>query len=194
MVRRQREQTLIALLPSNLTLRMLGFHILLVLRWEWETFWPNTTPLPHRQHFAIFLTSFTSLCRPMSIVRHTKYFTTSVIIPYLFPNCKSFLKFFSIFFLFVKKPQMPSSFWRKISIGCVFSMEFLHSMTIERMSFFRVALAESRDCSRLILQSSFNSLRNASNGGRPSFIGVITKEYTWLSSLCRWTGSGNPFP
>ena len=34
MVRRQREQTLMDLLPSNLILRMLGFQVLLVLRWE----------------------------------------------------------------------------------------------------------------------------------------------------------------
>lgn len=38
MVRRQREQTLIDLLPSSLILRILGFQLLLVFRCECETF------------------------------------------------------------------------------------------------------------------------------------------------------------
>lgn len=44
-----------------LTLRMLGFQHLLVLRWEWETFSPNTTPLPQTLHFAIFDTSLNTV-------------------------------------------------------------------------------------------------------------------------------------
>jgi transcriptional regulator with XRE-family HTH domain len=59
-VRRQREQTeMVLLLPPTeiFTLRMLGFQHLFVLRWEWETFSPNTTPLPQILHFAILDTS-----------------------------------------------------------------------------------------------------------------------------------------
>jgi hypothetical protein len=59
-VRRQREQTAMDLVlpPTEIfTLRMLGFQHLFVLRWEWETFSPNTTPLPQILHFAILDTS-----------------------------------------------------------------------------------------------------------------------------------------
>jgi hypothetical protein len=59
-VRRQREQTeTVFVLPPTeiLTLRILGFQHLLVLRCEWETFSPNTTPLPQILHFAILDTS-----------------------------------------------------------------------------------------------------------------------------------------
>ena len=54
--RRQREQTATVVgVPSTIafTLRILGFQERLVLRWEWETFWPNTTPFPQTLHFAI---------------------------------------------------------------------------------------------------------------------------------------------
>ena len=54
--RRQREQTATVLgVPSTIafTLRMLGFHVLLVLRCEWDTDCPNTTPFPQMLHFAI---------------------------------------------------------------------------------------------------------------------------------------------
>ena len=60
MVRRQREHTgsdLVLPLIVTFTLRILGFQHLLVLRWEWETFSPNTTPLLQILHFAIFDTS-----------------------------------------------------------------------------------------------------------------------------------------
>ena len=35
------------------TLRMLGFQVLFVLRFEWETACPKTTPFPQTLHFAI---------------------------------------------------------------------------------------------------------------------------------------------
>jgi hypothetical protein len=46
--------------PSTIafTRLTLGFHILLLRLWEWETLIPNVTPLPQISHFAIFCTSF----------------------------------------------------------------------------------------------------------------------------------------
>ena len=58
--RRQREHTWRVLwvpLTSALTVLMLGFHCLFVLRLEWETLSPNVTPFPQISHFAIFCTS-----------------------------------------------------------------------------------------------------------------------------------------
>ena len=101
MVRRQREQTLIALLPSSLTLRMLGFQVLLVLRWEWETFWPNTTPLPQIQHFAILKYL---LNKPLPTNEHS---TAHKILYnngyYIIPFCKlqELFQFFFNFFIFI---------------------------------------------------------------------------------------------
>ena len=37
---------------------MLGFHVLFVLLWEWETLIPKVTPLPQYSHFAMCRTSF----------------------------------------------------------------------------------------------------------------------------------------
>ena len=54
--RRQREQTytdLFVPLTTALTLRILGFQVLLVLRLEWETLCPKATPLPQTLHLAI---------------------------------------------------------------------------------------------------------------------------------------------
>ena len=56
--RRQREHTATVLwvpFTTALTFLMLGFHVLLVLRLEWETLLPNVTPFPQYIHFAIFL-------------------------------------------------------------------------------------------------------------------------------------------
>lgn len=58
--RRQREQTATVFgVPSTIafTLRMLGFHVRLVFRLEWDTFCPYTTPFPQILHFAILDTS-----------------------------------------------------------------------------------------------------------------------------------------
>jgi len=41
----------------------LGFQVLLLRLWEWETLIPKDTPLPQMSHFAILCTSFL----PMSI-------------------------------------------------------------------------------------------------------------------------------
>lgn len=59
-VRRQRAHMLTVLtvpFSETLTLRILGFQALFVLRCEWETELPNTTPLPQTLHFAISDTS-----------------------------------------------------------------------------------------------------------------------------------------
>lgn len=45
-----------------LTFLMLAFHVLLVLRFEWETLCPNVTPFPHTLHFAMLYTSLADLC------------------------------------------------------------------------------------------------------------------------------------
>ena len=57
---RQREHTYTCLtvpLRFALTLLMLGFQLLLVFLWEWETLQPNVTPFPQTEHFAIYSTS-----------------------------------------------------------------------------------------------------------------------------------------
>lgn len=41
-----------------LTRLTLGFHLRLLLRWEWETLIPNETPFPQMSHLAIVCTSF----------------------------------------------------------------------------------------------------------------------------------------
>ena len=54
--RRHLEQTQTVLgVPSTtaFTLRILGFHVLFVLRFEWDTLCPKTTPFPQILHFAI---------------------------------------------------------------------------------------------------------------------------------------------
>jgi hypothetical protein len=54
--RRHLEQTLTVVgvpFTTALTLRMLGFQVLLVLRLEWETLCPKVTPLPQMLHLAI---------------------------------------------------------------------------------------------------------------------------------------------
>jgi len=59
------------------TLRMLGFQHLFVLRWEWETFSPNTTPLPQILHFAILDTSLGGYID--LILNNGYYYNTSVL-------------------------------------------------------------------------------------------------------------------
>ena len=59
------------------TLRMLGFQHLFVLRWEWETFSPNTTPLPQILHFAILDTSLGGYID--LILNNDYYYNTSVL-------------------------------------------------------------------------------------------------------------------
>jgi hypothetical protein len=79
-VRRQREQTAMDLVlpPTEIfTLRMLGFQHLFVLRWEWETFSPNTTPLPQILHFAILDTSLGGYID--LILNNGYYYITSVL-------------------------------------------------------------------------------------------------------------------
>lgn len=41
---------------TALTLLILGFHVLLVFLWEWDTLLPNTTPFPQTLHFAMTAT------------------------------------------------------------------------------------------------------------------------------------------
>lgn len=41
---------------TALTLLILGFQVLLVFLWEWDTLLPNTTPLPQTLHFAMTAT------------------------------------------------------------------------------------------------------------------------------------------
>jgi hypothetical protein len=96
-VRRQREQTEMDLVlpPTEIfTLRMLGFQHLFVLRWEWETFSPNTTPLPQILHFAIL---DTSLNTPLWRTDIDLTETTAIIIAQHFQKCKCFFEF-SLFF------------------------------------------------------------------------------------------------
>ena len=53
---RQREQILIVLLLppiSTLTFLIFGFQVRLVFLFEWETLWPNVTPLLQIAHFAM---------------------------------------------------------------------------------------------------------------------------------------------
>ena len=52
---KQREQILIVLLLpiSTLTFLILGFQVRLVFLFEWETLWPNVTPLLQIAHFAM---------------------------------------------------------------------------------------------------------------------------------------------
>ena len=47
-------------LPSTIafTFITLGFQVLLVRLWEWDTLIPKATSLPQKSHFAIFCTSF----------------------------------------------------------------------------------------------------------------------------------------
>ena len=87
--RRQREHTLtVVWVPSTtaFTLRMFGFHILLVLRWEWESLWPKVTPFPQMQHFAI-------LTIPPYMESLDK--STLVIISQLKRNCNTSIDFYS---------------------------------------------------------------------------------------------------
>jgi hypothetical protein len=56
--RRQREQTFTVFgvpFTTALTLLMLGFQVLLVLRLEWETARPKLTAFPQILHFAMIL-------------------------------------------------------------------------------------------------------------------------------------------
>ena len=91
--RRQREQTATVLwvpFTTALTFLMFGFQARFVLRCEWDTFCPNTTPFPQILHFAIYM--------HLRVYVYS-YFEKSakVIIPYQNGKCKCFFHFLRIF-------------------------------------------------------------------------------------------------
>ena len=57
---------------TALTFLMLGFLVLLVLRLEWETLFPNVTPFPQYIHFARSCTSldFLDYLKQTEIILH----------------------------------------------------------------------------------------------------------------------------
>lgn len=96
--RRQREHTYTVFgvpFTTALTLLMLGFQVLFVFLWEWDTLLPNTTPFPQTLHFAIIATSYSTFYIQKNIksvrlseIGHIRYY----IIP-----------FFKLQYLFQKK-------------------------------------------------------------------------------------------
>jgi hypothetical protein len=91
--------------PSTtaLTLRMLGFQVLLVLRLEWETLCPKTTPLPQMLHLAILTPPEYLTFRRTSISKlFFNHKLTNDIISQKILKCNSFFKKNIFLAIFIK--------------------------------------------------------------------------------------------